>query len=228
LERGAWNGEIVNRAKDGALIPMLATISALRDGQGEICRFVTLLTDIREQKGQQRRLEALALYDPLTGLPNRALLTDRLERALVRSVRDGTGLAVGLLDLDGFKQVNDLYGHQAGDELLRVLAERMQRLLRAGDTIARLGGDEFVLVLPGIRTGAQVLGVVERLLALIAEPVTCTGHRLAVSGSLGITLHPDDDPGAGADQLIRHADLAMYAAKQQGRNGLVWYRDVAP
>ena len=227
LEQGAWNGEIVNRAKDGELIPMLATISALRDGQGDIARFVTLLTDIREQKGQQRRLEALALYDPLTGLPNRALLIDRLERALERSQRDGTGLAVGFLDLDGFKQVNDLYGHQAGDELLRVLAERMQPLLRAGDTLARLGGDEFVLVLPGISTAEQVRGVGERLLALIAEPVTCAGHRVAVSGSLGITLHPDDEPEAGAEQLMRHADLAMYAAKQQGRNGLAWFREVA-
>lgn len=207
---------------------MLATISALRDEQGDIARFVTLLTDIREQKGQQRRLEALALYDPLTGLPNRALLIDRLERALDRSQRDGTGLAVGFLDLDGFKQVNDLYGHQAGDELLRVLAERMQRLLRTGDTLARLGGDEFVLVFPGIRTPEQLTAVAERLLELITEPVSWGGHRFAVSGSVGITLHPEDDPEAGAEQLMRHADLAMYAAKQRGRNGLAWFREVVP
>jgi diguanylate cyclase (GGDEF)-like protein/PAS domain S-box-containing protein len=225
LAQGEWNGEIVNRARDGSLIPMLATISVLRNGQGAISRFVTLLTDIREQKQQQRQLEALALYDPLTTLPNRALLTDRLERALDRSRRDGTHLAVAFLDLDGFKQVNDLHGHQAGDQLLRVLAGRMQQLLRAGDTLARLGGDEFVLVLPAIQAAEQVIQVVERLLVVIAEPVIWAGTTLCVSGSIGLTLHPVDDADAGPDQLMRHADQAMYAAKRQGRNRLAWFRD---
>ena len=225
LGQGAWNGEIVNRAKDGSLIPMLATISAMRDRLGRTSRFVTLLTDISEQKDQQRRLEAMVLYDPLTSLPNRALLTDRLELALERSRREGTQLAVGFLDLDGFKLVNDRHGHQAGDQLLRVIAGRMQRVVRAGDTLARIGGDEFVLVLPGISTSEQVIRVVGRLLAVIAEPVSWAGTTFRVSGSLGLTLHPEDDAGAGAEQLMRHADLAMYAAKRLGRNQVVWFRD---
>lgn len=158
----------------------------------------------------------MAYEDPLTGLPNRALLGQRLEEALAASRLSGRLLAVGYLDLDAFKRINDSYGHAVGDELLALMAARLGQSMHPGDTVARLGGDEFVVVLPELASREQLLERAEALLALIAEPCTIgEGYRVAVSTSLGLRLVPPDD--AGADLLLRQADQAMYAAKRAGR-----------
>ncbi|MBM5825522.1 MAG: EAL domain-containing protein [Cyanobacteria bacterium M_surface_10_m2_119] len=170
-----------------------------------------------ERRLIDQRLEQMAYEDSLTGLPNRALLGQRLEEALAAARQSGRLLAVGYLDLDAFKLINDSYGHAVGDELLALMAARLRRSMHPGDTVARLGGDEFVVVLPDLESREQLLARAEALLALIAEPCTIgEGYRVAVSTSLGLRLVPPDD--AGPDLLLRQADQAMYAAKRAGRS----------
>ncbi|WP_241806874.1 putative bifunctional diguanylate cyclase/phosphodiesterase, partial [Acidithiobacillus caldus] len=162
------------------------------------------------------RLRNQALRDQLTGLPNRALFLDRLEIARNQTLRHERLLGVALLDLDGFKQVNDRLGHDAGDQLLQTVVQRLQAQLRAGDTLARMGGDEFGLLLPGLERLKDLEIVCERLLATLREPLEVHGEAVHVSGSLGVTLYPLDD--SDISTLIRHADLALYAAKDAGRD----------
>ncbi|WP_018936866.1 diguanylate cyclase domain-containing protein [Thioalkalivibrio sp. ALJ24] len=176
-------------------------------------------TDITWQKDLLREFEHGAHYDALTALPNRVLLLDRLHQAMVRARRRGTQLAVVFLDLDGFKAVNDGYGHDAGDRMLRVVAERMRACLREGDTFARLGGDEFVAVLEDVDPGVTV-PLLERLLAAAAAPVEDGENVFRVSASLGVAFY-GHDPEPGPEQLLREADQAMYRAKAAGRNRYV-------
>jgi diguanylate cyclase (GGDEF)-like protein/PAS domain S-box-containing protein len=170
--------------------------------------------DVTERVGLEQELTRQAFHDGLTGLANRALFRDRLDQALARSARSGDGLAVLLVDLDGFKQVNDSLGHDAGDVLLKEVANRFTDLIRPSDTLARLGGDEFALLLEGQSEPAAVK-IARRLLERLSEAVMIAGHELAAGASIGIVLH-DGGPGA-SEELIRHADLAMYAAKETGR-----------
>jgi len=214
---GNWHGEIWNRNKDGLEYAQLLTITMLRDAGGEVNHYVGLSSDITETKRQHEHLERLAHHDALTGLPNRSLLADRVIQAVARARRKGEVVAVVGLDLDGFKAVNDTFGHDAGDRLLIEVSHRLVRSLRAEDTAARLGGDEFVLVLTGVTSQIDCERTLQRVLVAISEPVRIDAERTAqVSGSLGYTLFPEDD--ADADTLLRHADLAMYAAKQAGKN----------
>ncbi|MCX8018465.1 MAG: EAL domain-containing protein, partial [Rhodocyclaceae bacterium] len=164
----------------------------------------------------QQRLENLAHYDALTHLPNRALLADRLRQALAAAQRSGHWLAICYLDLDGFKPVNDTLGHAAGDQLLREIARRLEASIRGGDTVARLGGDEFVLLLGNLAGLEELENAIMRLLSAINQPIAIDGHQVTVSGSIGVTLYPQDD--SDADTLLRHADQAMYRAKEAGRN----------
>ncbi|MEB3199527.1 MAG: PAS domain S-box protein [Synechococcaceae cyanobacterium] len=210
---GYWSGEVINRAFDGTLLPVQETISAVQGEDGEVRRYVALLTDIRELKEQQRQLQHLALHDPLTGLPNRVLLQDRIEQAVHRIRREGGQLLVALLDLDGFKAVNDIHGHQAGDHLLKVLAERLRLELREGDTLARLGGDEFVLVLPSPTAGDSTAPLLERLRGRVRQPVAWGEDMLQVGCSLGVVQFPGEAPEAEPEQLLRLADQAMYREK---------------
>ena len=166
---------------------------------------------------KQIELERIAHYDHLTALPNRVLLADRLEQALTQAQRHNQGLAVVFLDLDGFKAINDAYGHAAGDELLITLAQRMQTALRDSDTLARLGGDEFVAVLQDLKDISASAPMLDRLLAAACEPVQFGDLTLQVSASLGVTFYPQDEDVA-PDQLLRQADQAMYQAKLAGRN----------
>jgi diguanylate cyclase (GGDEF)-like protein/PAS domain S-box-containing protein len=172
--------------------------------------------DITERKQAEVKLERLAHYDGLTNLPNRVLLTDRLNQAMVQSQRHNRSLAVAYLDLDGFKTVNDTYGHPVGDELLIAVSRRMKKVLRAGDTLARIGGDEFVAVMVDWENMAGREPVLERLLKAAAEPVEVGDVVVQVSVSIGVTVYPQDD--IDADRLMRHADQSMYVAKQAGRN----------
>ncbi len=217
IEKGYWYGEIWNRRKDGAIYAEMLTISAVCDAQAHIQHYVALFSDITVFKEHERQLEHIAHYDALTTLPNRVLLTDRLHQAMMKAQRRSQPVAVGLLDLDSFKPINDRYGHEAGDHLLRTVAVRMKQSLRDGDTLARLGGDEFVAVLPDLADIKASVPMLTRLLAAAAEPVDMDGLLLQVSASLGVTFYPQAAE-IDADQLLRQADQAMYQAKLAGRN----------
>ena len=213
---GQWSGEIWNRRKNGEVYAESTTISAVRDADGRTRNYVALFTDITTMKAHQQQLEHIAHYDALTNLPNRVLLADRLQQAMVQCQRHDRSLAVAYLDLDGFKAVNDRHGHNTGDELLIALAHRMKTALREGDTLARIGGDEFVAVLVDLEEVQDCTPVLIRLLQAAAAPATVGNAVLHVSASIGVTLYPQD--AADADQLMRHADQAMYQAKQAGKN----------
>lgn len=216
-EKGHWYGEIWNRHKSGEIYAEMQNISAVRDAEGETQHYVSLFSDITLIKGHEQKLEHIAHYDPLTNLPNRVLLADRLQQAMHQVQRHGQQLAVVFLDLDGFKAINDTYGHKAGDQLLMNVALCMKEALRETDTLARLGGDEFVAVLtdlPDIETSIPMLN---RLLSAAAQPLKIADIVLQVSASLGATSYPQMDE-IDADQLLRQADQAMYQAKLAGKN----------
>ncbi|WP_374432955.1 bacteriohemerythrin [Inhella sp.] len=219
-EQGSWSGEIWGRRHNGELSAMQQTISAVRDPQGQVLRYVALFTDITTVKHQQQQLDLVATHDPLTHLPNRALLTDRLQQALAQARRHGQTVAVAYLDLDDFKQVNERFGSVAGDRLLVQLAERMRPVLRSADTLARLGGDEFVAVLPELASAEAAEPVLSRLRQQINQPIELEGESLQLSASLGLSYLHQAEPGADADQLLRQAGQAMFQAKQAGRNRL--------
>jgi len=216
-EQGYWTGELWNRRRNGEPYAVLQTISAIRDDQGRIRQYVALFSDITALKEHEQQLEHIAHYDALTQLPNRVLLADRLHQAMVRAKRHGQPLAVVYLDLDGFKAVNDRYGHETGDLLLMGLAARMKHSLREGDTLARLGGDEFVVVLLELADIEASEAMLTRLLEAAAQPVQLGEDTLQVSASVGVTFYPQTED-VDADQLLRQADQAMYQAKLAGKN----------
>jgi diguanylate cyclase (GGDEF)-like protein/PAS domain S-box-containing protein len=217
VEQGHWNGEIWNRRKSGEVFAELLTISAVRDTQGNTQQYVALFSDITATKAHQSQLEHIAHFDALTNLPNRILLADRLQQAMVQAQRRGQQLAVAYLDLDGFKLVNDHHGHDVGDQLLIALATAMKDTLREGDTLARIGGDEFVAVLIDL-DGIESCGpMLTRLLEAAAAPVQLGDVVLQCSASIGVTFYPQNQD-IDADQLLRQADQAMYQAKLAGKN----------
>ena len=216
LEKDHWYGEIWNRRKNGEVFAEMQTISAIRDAQGVTQHYLSLFSDITPLKMHEQELERIAHYDALTRLPNRVLLADRLRQGLLQSQRHNHSLAVVFLDLDGFKTVNDLYGHAAGDRLLIEISQRMKGALREGDTLSRIGGDEFVAILSDLEKVQNCEPVLARMLQAASAPVVHDGHILQVSASMGVTLYPQD--GEDADLLMRHADQAMYTAKQAGKN----------
>jgi len=216
-DNGYWFGEIWNRRKNGEFFAEMQTISAVRDAQGQIKQYVSLFSDITRIKEHERELEHIAHYDALTGLPNRVFLADRLHQAMAQVIRRNQKLAVVYLDLDGFKAVNDRFGHDAGDQLLITLSNRMKQTLREGDTLARIGGDEFVAVLLDLTEIEASLPMLARMLAAAAEPVPWDNQLLQVSASVGVTFYPQTEE-ADADQLMRQADQAMYQAKVSGKN----------
>jgi diguanylate cyclase (GGDEF)-like protein/PAS domain S-box-containing protein len=215
--RGYWSGEIWNRRKNGELYAALLTIGVVSDAQGKARQYVALFSDITAVKQHEVKLERIAHYDALTGLPNRVLLSDRLHQSMVQAQRRGKGMAVAFLDLDGFKAINDRHGHDVGDGLLIAVASGMKQTLREGDTLARLGGDEFIAVLIDLPNVAASEPLLTRLLAAAAEPVSVNERLLQVSASLGVTFYPQAGD-VDADQLLRQADQAMYQAKLAGKN----------
>ena len=216
-DQGYWCGEVWNRRKNGEVYPVMQNISVLRDAKGGITQYVALLTDITATKEKEIALDHIAHYDTLTNLPNRALLADRLQQAMVRAERSLQPLAVIFLDLDGFKAINDSHGHGVGDQLLIALANRMKQALREGDTLSRSGGDEFVAILPDLGSTNDCDPTLSRLLAAAAEPVHIGYLLLQVSASIGVTFYPQDEEMDG-DQLLRQADQSMYQAKLAGKN----------
>jgi len=216
-EKGHWYGETWNRRKNGEVYAEMQTISMVQNAHGQAQHYVSLFSDITALKEHERQLERIAHFDALTGLPNRVLLGDRLNQAMLQAQRRNQLLTVVFLDLDGFKHINDTYGHDMGDRVLLGVATRMKGALREGDTLARMGGDEFVAVLVDLPDNATSLPLLARLLAAAAEPMQIAGHTLQISASLGATFFPQADD-IDADQLQRQADQAMYQAKLAGKN----------
>ncbi|MFZ4480449.1 MAG: EAL domain-containing protein [Rhodoferax sp.] len=217
LGKGHWYGEIWNRRKNGEIYPTLQTISAVLDAKGRIQHYVALFSDITALKEHQKELEHVAHFDILTNLPNRVLLADRLQQAMIQCQRRGQRVAVIYLDLDGFKSINDRHGHEAGDQLLISLASCMKQVLREGDTLARLGGDEFVAVLLDLADIDASVPLLTRLLGAASQPVQIGPLSLQVSASVGVTFYPQAQD-MDADQVLRQADQAMYQAKLAGKN----------
>ncbi|MFZ5628451.1 MAG: EAL domain-containing protein [Spirochaetota bacterium] len=216
-ETGSWQGEIWNRNKRGETFPESLTIAAVPGTEGRGRRYVALFSDITELKSHERRLQHLAHFDPLTGLPNRVLLADRLQQAMTHCRLKETLLAVAFLDLDGFKAINDSHGHATGDDLLVTISTRMSECLGEADTLARLGGDEFVAVLLDLQSPADCEPILKKLLAEAARPVELHGASYRVSTSIGVTFFPQASV-SDAEHLLRQADQAMYQAKIAGKN----------
>lgn len=215
--RPTRNEEWITYASDQRRALLETTKVPMRTADGRLVGVLGIGHDITERTAHQQQLEHIAHFDILTGLPNRALLADRLQQALAQAQRHHRMLVVAYLDLDGFKTVNDQYGHDAGDHLLTALSGRMKRALREGDTLARLGGDEFVAILLDLPNVESSVPLLSRLLAAAGEVVYDNGHALRVSASLGVTFYPQAEE-IDADQLLRQADQAMYQAKQMGKN----------
>ena len=213
---GQWQGEIVNRRKNGVTYPEWLTITRVLDADGTVTHYVGVFSDITERKASESRVRYLSEHDFLTGLPNRFLFQDRVSQAIVHCVRHGGRLAVLFLDLDRFKAVNDSFGHEIGDRLLKEVAERLRGCVRAVDTVCRQGGDEFVILVEAIDHAEDAAHVAEKLIERIAEPYEFDGHKASVSASIGIALYPED--GRDMQTLIRAADTAMYQSKEHGRN----------
>ncbi|HEX9174151.1 MAG TPA: EAL domain-containing protein [Telluria sp.] len=198
--------------KDGSLVPVLSASALFEESQDEGVSFVL---DLTERKRAEARVHHLAGHDVLTGLPNRALLHDRMQQAIAFAHRNRRRVAILFVDLDFFKGINDSLGHHIGDQVLKTAAMRLQQCLREGDSVARLGGDEFVLILPLVDDSSDVARVARKALAILAQPFRVEGNELHLSGSIGISVYPDD--GLEFDSLLRAADTAMYHAKKMGR-----------
>ncbi len=224
---GAWEGEIWNRRKNGDIYPEYLTVTAVKDAAGIVTNYVATFNDITVSKAAEDEIKNLAFYDPLTHLPNRRLLCDRLKLALASSMRSGREGALLFLDLDYFKNLNDTLGHGMGDLLLQQVAQRLSTCVREGDTVARLGGDEFVVMLEDLserRTEAaeQVRVVGEKIISTLNQPYQLAGHEYRNTPSIGATLF--NDCKAGIDELLRQADIALYQAKGAGRNTLRFFK----
>jgi len=224
LANGQWYGEVWNRRKSGEVFAEMLNISAVRDAQGKTRNYVALFSDITALKQHQSELEHIAHFDVLTGLPNRVLLGDRMHQAMALATRQQQQLGVVYLDLDGFKAVNDRYGHEVGDQLLVTVATRMKAALRDCDTLGRIGGDEFVAVLLDLADSHSCMALLQRLLDAASEPVQHGELVLQISASLGVTLFPQAED-LEADQLLRQADQAMYQAKLAGKNRYHFFDD---
>ncbi len=214
LEAGEdWHGEVHNKRKNGSSYWERVLISPLRDRQGEICNYISIREDISAHKEYEQQLQHQATHDALTGLVNRSLLKDRITQAAHQAQRNSKAAAVLLLDLDGFKAINDTLGHSVGDELLCEAAARLKKTVRETDTVARLGGDEFVVLLTEVTSLEGVAVIAEKILTCLNKPFHLAGQQLALSASIGISLCPQD--ADDSDNLIRFADIAMYQAKKK-------------
>lgn len=220
-QNGNWQGEMEQRRKSGAYYLVSLSIKRVNDDQDKPSHYVAVFSDISARKASELHLSHLAHYDGLTELPNRILFGDRLQQALTQARRERTGLALVYLDLDNFKPINDSYGHNTGDLLLKEVARRMQECKRESDTVSRMGGDEFIMLLPSIETEQDAVVVAEKILLALSQPFALDEHVLQLSASIGIAIYPEH--GYEEKQLVRNADIAMYHAKRNGRNNVMLY-----
>ncbi|WP_313710293.1 phosphodiesterase DibA [Pseudomonas sp.] len=214
-DKGEWSGEIWNRRKSGEIYPQWQTICAIRDDSGELSHYVAVFSDISAIKHTEQELAYLAHHDPLTGLPNRLLFNDRVEQALAAAQANKRGCALLLLDLDHFQSINDGLGHTIGDQLLKLVGERLRDTVGNNVTLARLGGDEFGVLAENCQQVGQAGKLAQGIIERMRESFEFDGHRLFISASVGISLFPND--ALSAEQLLRNADSALFKAKGNGR-----------
>jgi diguanylate cyclase (GGDEF)-like protein/hemerythrin-like metal-binding protein/PAS domain S-box-containing protein len=225
--QGLWRGEVSSRSATGESTPGWMTLSAVSDDAGAVTNYVGVLSNVTQLLKRQQQLERIANHDFLTGLPNRLFLFVRLGQAIAQARRSNNFLAIGYLDLDGFKAINDKLGHDAGDSLLQEIAFRIQTVVRDSDTVARMGGDEFAILLGELNQPADCAPLLERLLAAIQLPVTLnSAETVTVTASIGVTIFPTDP--STPDALLHHADLAMYQAKVSGKGKVCFYEAPDP
>jgi diguanylate cyclase (GGDEF)-like protein/PAS domain S-box-containing protein len=225
-EKGAWEGEIWNRRKSGDIYPENLNITEVRDAQGVLTNYVAMLTDVSSSKTASEEIRNLAFYDPLTHLPNRRLLLDRLKQVLLSNTRSGKRGALLFMDLDHFKNLNDTLGHRIGDLLLQQVSERLTSSVRGSDTVARIGGDEFVILLPElsedtIECASQTQEIVDKIMLAINQPYQLEAHNYSITASIGIALI--DGKIMTIETLLERADIAMYQAKSGGRNAMRFF-----
>jgi len=221
-----WEGEVWNKRKNGDVYPEKITITAVKDLTGTVTNYVCTLNDITLRKKAEQEIQDLAYYDPLTQLPNRRLMIDRIHHAMAASTRSGNEGALLFLDLDHFKTLNDTLGHDMGDILLQQVAERLRSCVREGDTISRFGGDEFVVLLEGLSTrrieaAEQAENIANKILSSVNKPYQLASHHYTSSTSIGVTLFDAQQPKV--EELLKQADIAMYQAKNDGRNALRFF-----
>lgn len=218
-----WQGEVWNKRANGQIYPAWLSISVVLNAEEEVMQYVALLSDITKRKEYEKQIWQQANYDGLTGLPNRHLFHRRLEQAINYTHQKEQSGALMFVDLDKFKEVNDSMGHDAGDELLRVVAQRFMLCVRKNDTVARMGGDEFTVILPLIKNIEEVEEVAAHILKQLNQPFTIREQAVCISGSIGIVLYPQD--GIDTNTLLKNADIAMYRAKEKSRNDYCFYRN---
>lgn len=220
-EQSHWQGEMIGRRKNKEEFPCWVSIGLTKNAEGEVENYITIFSDITERKNSRQQLDFLAHHDSLTGLPNRALLNDRLNMAVTVAQRQQELLGVLFIDLDRFKNVNDSFGHVAGDKLLKEAAVRLSSVVRLGDTVSRLGGDEFVVLFPNIKDANNLADLAIKLCNQLRDPYLIDGISVHLTPSVGIAMYPND--GDNANALIKNADAAMYLAKEKGRNNYQFY-----
>lgn len=215
--------ELEGQHKDGTSFPIELSVTELREGTQRL--FTGVVRDITERKKAREKIEHLAHHDPLTGLPNRNLFTERMERAIYRAKRSGKPLGLMFVDLDKFKPINDQLGHEAGDTVLKVVAERMAHCVRTTDTVARIGGDEFVAILENLDQWESAAVVAQKIIRALTQSIDVANNKTAqVGASIGIAIFPED--GNTLDDLSRAADVAMYAVKEAGRNNFKFFNQL--
>lgn len=213
--------ETMNTRKDGSTFPVQLMSDVVTDSEGEVFAVITTCEDITERRKNEETIKQLAFYDPLTGLPNRALFNDRLNQELAKTRRHKELLAVMFLDLDRFKVVNDTLGHALGDLLLQEVAQRLKSIIREGDTLSRFGGDEFVMIFPDTTCLEDISVIAEKILKDLSEVYVLNGTGVHITASIGISVFPEN--GDEKEVLVKNADTAMYYAKEQGRNNYQFY-----
>ncbi|UZE96745.1 EAL domain-containing protein [Alkalimarinus alittae] len=219
-----WNGELQNKKKDGSLYWSLQSISPIKDEQGNVTHYLSTQEDNTELHEAQETIKKLAFYDPLTNLPNRRLLADRLDQAIASVKRyPHQMVAVMLFDLDNFKRINDSLGHKYGDMLLQHVAKSFLELVREEDTVSRLGGDEFTIILRGIPSVEKITDIASQFIETLAKPIELMGNQVIISSSIGISVYPQD--ASDRDTLMRNADMAMYHAKAEGKHNFQFYKE---
>ncbi|MDB5777030.1 MAG: hypothetical protein JWP38_3163 [Herbaspirillum sp.] len=219
-QNGKWSGELINKRKDGSTYPARLSISAVASDTGKVSHYVGIISDMTTYREAEDRIQYMAYFDALTGLPNRTLLSDRATRAIATAQRDHQSLSLLFLDLDQFKTINDSLGHSTGDAVLQAVAGRLKLLLRDADTVARYGGDEFTLLLPETDCDGAAQ-VADKVIVAMKEPVKVGIHSLVIGASIGISCFPTD--ASEFESLLRNADIALFRAKAAGRNNFQFF-----